>query len=404
MKRRVKRENEFTREMRKSHTIYMPQMLHYHNELLCAAFRYGGYKLDVVPEYNELAKEVFSLVGKDYCTCAIGIVGNLITFLKGLKEQDSVAFLEPQAGGACRAGNYYNLIVESLKKLDYKKVPVLSLNFHGEEAHSGFRINGKMLVAAVAAVCYGDLLMCLTQQIRPYELNKGQTESLRKKWVDELAMDISKGKGLFSRKKNYRRILQSFSDIPVDRSRKCTKVGIVGEIYIKFSPVGNFHLEDFLYENNCELRQGGFINYCAYVVYSEMMNNSIQGKGTIGYDWVLKYINKLQIDINTILESHGYLHDRCFDDMLKVKGQALDEHYNIGDGWLMSAEAVDLAEQGYQKILIVHPFGCLVSHIGGRGVIKYLNSHLDNAKVTSVEFDYDQSKTLRESRILLAIS
>ena len=134
------------------------------------------------------------------------------------------------------------------------------------------------------------------------------------------------------------------------------------------------------------------------------MNNSIQGKGTIGYDWVLKYINKLQIDINTILESHGYLHDRCFDDMLKVKGQALDEHYNIGDGWLMSAEAVDLAEQGYQKILIVHPFGCLVSHIGGRGVIKYLNSHLDNAKVTSVEFDYDQSKTLRESRILLAIS
>ena len=106
MKRRVKRENEFTREMRKSHTIYMPQMLHYHNELLCAAFRYGGYKLDVVPEYNELAKEVFGLVGKDYCTCAIGIVGNLITFLKGLKEQDSVAFLEPQAGGACRAGNY----------------------------------------------------------------------------------------------------------------------------------------------------------------------------------------------------------------------------------------------------------------------------------------------------------
>ena len=161
---------EFTRSMKKTHTIYMPEMLHYHNELLCAAFAFGGYKLAVVPEQEHICCETQSLVNKDYCTCAIGIIGNLLTFVKSDDcDREHIAFLEPQAGGACRAGNYYNLIIECLHKLGYGQIPVLSLNAHGLEQHSGFRINGRMLLGAIAAVCYSDLLMDLTQQIRPYE-------------------------------------------------------------------------------------------------------------------------------------------------------------------------------------------------------------------------------------------
>lgn len=404
---RNKNNAEFTKKMRKTHTIYMPQMLHYHNELLCAAFRYGGYRLKVVPEHQSFCKQTYSLVGKDYCTCAFGIVGNILTFVQELGDKtDQIAFLEPQAGGACRAGNYYNLIIDSLHKIGKGHIPVLSLNAHGKESHSGFNINPKMLFGAIAAVCYGDLLMTLAQQIRPYELVDGQTEKLRLKWVSRLSREIVRGRYIFGRKKIYRQIVRSFANIKVDRTRKKKKVGIVGEIYIKFSPVGNFHLEDFLYRNNCELRQGGFINYCVYIVYSEMMNTTLHNRNPIvkaGYELVMGYLLALQKGVNATLKMYHFKHDMDFESMLALKGDILDDHYNIGDGWLMAAEAMDLAKQGYNKILIVHPFGCLVSHVGGRGIIKQLTKRYPGTSVSSIEFDVDQSPTLRESRIQLAI-
>lgn len=166
---------EFTKEMRDTHTIYMPQMLHYHNELICAAFKYGGYNLKVIPEQAVFPPSAQSLINKDYCTCAFEIVGNILAFIENNPDAaDSIAILEPQTGGSCRAGNYYNLIIECLKKTGNSDIPVLSLNAHKAEAHSGFRINARMLFAAVAAVCYGDLLMTLTEQILPYEVVPGR--------------------------------------------------------------------------------------------------------------------------------------------------------------------------------------------------------------------------------------
>lgn len=398
---------EFTTKMRKTHTIYMPQMLHYHNELLCAAFAYGGYRLAVVPEQEKFCKETLSMIGKDYCTCAIGIIGNLLTFVKENDAlRDKIAFLEPQAGGACRAGNYYNLIIECLRKCGYEQIPVLSLNYHGLEKHRGFQINLRMLQGAVAAVCYGDLLMTLTQQIRPYEVNVGETEALRQKWIATLKEEIAQGRKLTGRKTIYREIVETFRNIQTTSGKK-TRVGIVGEIYIKFSPVGNCHLEEFLSQNDCEYRQGGFINYCIYVVYSEMKCMELQhkSKGELWmYQKVIDYLCGVQKQINELLQSEGFLHDANFYDLLELKGAVMSDYYNIGDGWLMTAEIMDLIKQGYDKILIVHPFGCLVSHVGGRGIIKKVKELYPKVKISSVEYDYDQSKTLRESRILMAIN
>lgn len=398
---------EFTKRMRKTHTIYMPQMIHYHNDLLRAAFAYGGYQLEVVKEYDHYCKETFSTIGKDYCSCATGIVGSLLTMVtEGDCDTDRIAFLEPQAGGACRAGNYYNLIIECLKKSGFNRIPVLSLNYHGEEKHSGFSINARMLFGAVAGVCYSDLLMVLVQQLRPYEVHSGDCDALRKKWLDRLYQEISHGKLLFHREKIYQEIVEDFRKIEVDRTRDLNKVGIVGEIYIKFSPIGNCHLEDFLQQENCDYRQGGFINYCIYVVYSEMKNMELSKKNKLilgGYQKVVDYLCKAQKQINHVLSEAGFLHDSAFYELLEMKENVLSDYYNIGDGWLMTAEIVDLIKQGYDKILIVHPFGCLVSHVGGRGVIKALKDKHPNVNITSVEYDYDQSKTLRESRIMLAI-
>ncbi len=399
---------EFTKSMRKTHTIYMPDMIHYHNDLLCAAFKYGGYNLDIVPEYDHLARRVPSLINKDYCTCATYIVGNLLTFVeeKGC-ETDNIAFLEPQAGGACRAGNYYNLIIECLKKTGNSNIPVLSLNAHGLEGHSGFKINTRMLFAAVAAVAYSDLLMTLTQQIKPYEINKGETVLLREKWIKKLSEEIACGKLLFHREAVYKQIIADFKAIETNRNIVKKKVGIVGEIYIKFSPIGNRHLEDFLEKNNCDYRHGGFINYCCYVVYTEKKCMELEGKGKpvlAVYDKILDYIFKVQKEINDCLEEEQFLHDGLFTELKRSANDIISDEYNIGDGWLIAAEAIDLINQGYDKILMVHPFGCLVSHVGERGILKKFHEMYPHVSIQSIEYDVEQSEALRESRILMTIN
>ena len=399
----------FTKSMRKTHTIYMPDMLHYHNELLSAAFSLGGYKLAVVPEYEHLPEEMLSLINPSYCTCAMDIIGNLMAHLKNPDiDINRVAILEPQAGGACRAGNYYDLIIQCVKKSGYR-IPVLSLNFTGAESQPGFKITPMMVFGAVAGVCYGDLLMALFQQIRPYEKEKGSAKRVYDKWVSELAGDISARRNLFFREKKYQEIINDFLEIPrfSQKEKTLKRVGICGEIYIKCSPIGNRHLEDFLYENNMESRMEGFLNYCTYVVYTEMKSAELKDASRAVlkvYEFVMNYLIKVQAQVRKALLQNGFLSDGRFEDMRRKATPILSKYYNIGDGWLVMAEAMDMIEQGYDKILIVHPFGCLVSHVAERGVLKMLRQLYPGANINTIEYDYEQSQALRESRIILATS
>lgn len=399
---------EFTKKMKRTHTIYIPDMLHYHNELLQAAFAYGGYRLAVVPEFQNAEQGALKYVSSDYCLPAIGIVGQILAFLNDSNcDADRIAIMEPQAGGACRAGNIYNLILEVLEKTGYEFVPVISLNMTGSEKHRGFSINAKLLRGCVAAVCYGDMLMTLTQQLRPYEEQPGQTEELRQRWLKRLAADIAQGKNITgrSRRRIYEEMAADFEKLP-RQSRILTKVGITGEIYMKYSPVGNDHLEDFLKERDCDYRLGGFINYAAYVVYTEYSNVKLQEPGSPllkGYEFVLDYICRVQRELTEVLSRHHLLHDACFFRLRDMAKQIIADQYNIGDGWLVAGEILDFIQQGYKKILIVHPFGCLVSHVGARGIIKKIKAMYPEVSIQSIEYDYDQSRTLRESRILLGI-
>ena len=176
---------------------------------------------------------------------------------------------------------------------------------------------------------------------------------------------------------------------------------------MKCSPIGNRHLEDFLYENGMEYRMEGFLNYCTYVVYTEMKSAELSGvsKAVLKvYSFVMNYMIKVHAQIRKVLLRNGFVADGRFEDMQKKAAPILSEYYNIGDGWLVMAEAMDMIEQGYDRILIVHPFGCLVSHVAERGVLKKLRQLYPDANINTIEYDYDQSNTLRESRILLATS
>lgn len=305
---------EFAKKMKKTHKIWLPDMLHYHNELLQAAFLGCGYQLEILPMSRRVSDYSQPYISGDYCFPIFCILGQLLAFLEsGDCDVDRTAFMEPQTGGACRAGNYYNSIIESLKKAGYPQIPVISLNAFGEERHPGFSITPRLLFGAVTAVCYGDLLMTLLQQVRPYERTKGQAEDCRQKWMRILSDDIRRGKNISGRKRRerYQEIIEDFKGIPTQK-KEIKKVGIAGEVYMKFSPVGNEQLEDYLQGEGCDYRMGGFVK--------------------------------------------------------------------------------------------LHPFGCLVSHVCIRGIIKKLRARFPGVNIQAIEYDYDSSKTLRESRILLGLS
>ncbi|MCR5608396.1 MAG: 2-hydroxyacyl-CoA dehydratase [Lachnospiraceae bacterium] len=400
---------EFTKKMKKTHTILLPDMLHYINDLLIAAFEFSGYKLKVLPELNNQPEYALKYISGDYCLPAMLILGQMLGVVEeGIYPKDSIAFMEPQTGGACRAGNYYNSIIHALKKAGYDNIPVISLNAFGEEKHEGFTITPKLLFSAIAAVCYGDLLMTLYQQTRGMEAKEGDAKACHSKWIAILSNDIKHGKNISksARKKRYKEIIDDFSKIEIKENKK-TKVGIVGEIYIKFSPIGNSHLEDFLVEQNCDYRMIGFINYIIYIVDSEMNNHKLRGKSKVllkGYEFVLKYLKSTQKDINQVLnDTDRYTSDADFDTIKGLAMPILNENCNCGDGWLVCAEIADLAKKGYTNILVLHPFGCLVSHVCERGIINSIHKHYKDLNIQTIEYDYDSSKTLRESRIMLGL-
>lgn len=401
---------EFTKAMRATHTILLPDMLHYHNALLQAAFAAGGYHLEILPEEKNLPGYSLPYISSDYCFPTVLILGQVLAALRsGRFEADQIAFMEPQTGGACRAGNIYNTIIESLKKAGYSQIPVISLNAFGKEKHAGFTITPKLLFSAIAAVCFGDLLMTLYQQVRPYECTRGEAKQCWERWNRKLCEDIKAGKHISGkrRKEQYGQIVHDFAGIPV-KDRKVRRVGITGEIYIKFSPIGNEHLEEFLTEQDCAYRMGGFINYAIYIVDSELENQKLSGAGRAvqkAYETVIRYLSRVQQDINrSIAEESRFVPDADFAKMKELAAPIINKGCNTGDGWLIAAEVADLVEKGYESILIVHPFGCLVSHVCERGIMKKLHERYPNVNIQTIEYDYDSAHALRESRILLGIS
>lgn len=396
----------FTKDMKSTHTIYLPEMLEYHFPILKSALIAGGYKADIL---SNRGREIFDagkrFIHNDMCFPAIAIVGQIINSLEiGLCDPLRSAFLLPQTGGACRASNYPELLKKALKAAGYGNVPVISLNAGSANLRSGFRITPAMIKAAVNSVLTGDLLMHLAQQTEPYEKYDGAIQALVQKWQKKLCVIFSSAKPFYGHrvKEICAEMLNSFSEIEIIKKPK-TRVGIAGELYIKYCRIGNLDTERFLLNHGCEVRTTGFSVYCLYVLKSVIYDDGADEILKRAAVFLCSYLSKKYEDVCRLVDGFPrFSRMPRFFEFLSESGKIISPNCITGDGWLISAEAQVLYKSGYKKLLFLNPFGCLVSHINCKGAAAEIRKKIPEASVTSVECDCDGSEALFYSRLLIA--
>lgn len=398
----------YTKEMRKTHTILLPEMMEYHFDLIAAAFHNCKYKMEVLDYKNPDIKEIGLLYcNNDMCLPCILITGQLISALKhGIYDPKTTAFLIPQAGGACRAPNYYYVIKKALDKSGFSEVPVISLNLSGKEKHKGFKLSLRLGYSLIAAALYGDLLQALYLNIRASEQTAGECDSLYSRWNKKLSGDIANNKNIKKRriKKIVGEIIDDFSKIET-KEISDNKIGVVGEIYIKSCKLGNNNLEDFLKKNNANYFMSGFTTYCLYVAdtsVSEFLAQHHLKIFSFVRGIIMHYLNKKQSLISKPLKKAGFLFFN-YKELRNRGDHILDFKTSTADGWLVSCEMMGLIEKGYKKILIALPFGCMVSHVCSKGIIRRINEKYKDCMVYPIEYDSSMAPIVAENRILLVL-
>ena len=270
----------FTKEMKKEYTILVPNMAEIHFELLARVLRQHGYNAELLrTNGREIVDEGLKYVHNDTCYPALLVIGQLINALNsGRYDPHKTALLITQTGGGCRASNYIHLLRKALVKAGYGYVPVISLNLSGLEKNPGFKFTPAMGMKFLSCLIYGDLIMLLKNQVKPYEINAGETDALVERWIAKLVRFFGQNKGYdyFSAKKIMPKITKDFSEIPVNKTEKI-KVGIVGEIYVKYSPLANNHLEDFLISQGCEPNVPGLMGFVFFKTDNRLEDIKLYG-------------------------------------------------------------------------------------------------------------------------------
>ena len=403
---------EFTKEMRKDYLILAPNMLGIHFELLKQVFIINGYNFEILTNDGPAVVNAgLELVHNDTCYPALLVIGQLIDALNsGKYDINKVALMVPQTGGGCRASNYIHLLRKALEKAGYSHVPVISLNLSGMEKNSGFTLTITMIMQAMMTLAYGDLMMCLDNQIKPYEVEKGSSRKVIDKWVPELTNQFKNGKG-FSRKdfaKNTKLMAQDFSKIKLDKSIKKIKVGIVGEIYAKYSKLANNHLEEFLFDQGCEVNVPGIVPFMLFKIDNRRDdvilydgNKLKKGVATM----LFNYVEKVESDmIDAIKEVGGFNLPTSYKHVRGLIDGIIGYGCKMGEGWMLVAEMMELAESGYGNIVCCQPFGCLPNHIVGKGLIRSIKKVFPNANIVPIDFDPGATKVNQENRIKLMLS
>lgn len=369
-------------------TILVPAMLDETFELLKAAFASKDVKVVLLKNSDGVINSGLEFVHNDLCCpCAI-MVGQLVNALRsGRYDVRDTAFLCAQAGDSCRGSNYIPLIRKAVKKAGFD-IPVLSLNFFDMEQGARFDITPAFLLKALAAVMYSDLLMILKNQIRPYELHKGQTDELCRVWHKRLRADIFKGTGLICYKSNFVRICRDFASIEKTHEKK-VRVGFVGELYMKYCSIGNHSLLRHYEERGAEVRVNGFSWYVLYYIDSHLYDFS--PVITAGYKIASRIIEGVQKLMICTLRKYGF---ECFDSFTPFKRKAQSRipcRCTTGDGWLIGAEIVNHALSGTKGVACLQPFGCMPNHVCGHGLYSSIQRRLSDTGVRLVSVDFDSS-------------
>ena len=397
----------FTPEMKKTYTILVPDMLPWHFDLLAEVMREEGYNVEVLHgEGRKVIDEGLKHVHNDTCYPALCVIGQYLDALKsGKYDIDRTAVLITQTGGGCRASNYLPLIRKALRA-EFPQVPVLSLNFSGLEKDSGLALNLQFIRKLAYAVFYGDLIMSCHNMTKPYEVQEGDSARVRAEVLSRLKESFRTGR-YPKLKEHTKYILDAFSAIQVHKTPKI-KVGIVGEIYVKYSPLGNSHLEEFLLSEGCEPVVPALMDFLLYCVVNNLNDVRYYGLRTrmtplfrFAYGWLYRKQRK----IIAWTREHGRFepqHD--FEHLRACADKVIDQGVKMGEGWLIPAEMAALAETGTENIVCAQPFGCLPNHIAGKGAVRVIKELYPRANIVPVDYDPSATRVNQENRIKLMLA
>ena len=400
----------FTKDMKKNYTILFPQMAPIHFELLETAARSVGYNIELLRHCDQKTVDTgLKYVNNDACYPSILVTGQMIEALQsGKYDVNKTALIISQTGGGCRATNYIGFIRKALKDAGFENVPVISLNFVGMEKMPGFKLTVPLIDKLLKTVIYADLLQKMLTKNRAYEVNKGETKALFDKWMEKCKhlLEHSTNKEF---KQSIYDIVNDFEEIELDTSVEKPKVGIVGEVLIKYHPFGNNHVADLLEKEGAEVILPDFMGFAKFmathrITFNKLLNtNKTSAKIS---KVAIKLIDILEKDVKIALANSkkGYLppcdiwhlEDKV-KDILSIGNQT-------GEGWFLTAEMIEYIENGIPNIVCVQPFACLPNHVVGKGVIKTIRSKYPDANISPVDYDPGASETNQTNRIKLLMT
>jgi predicted CoA-substrate-specific enzyme activase len=407
----------FDETARDTHTIYAPQMAPIHFRLLMPVFRKLGLNVQLLEKASADDVEVgLKYVNNDACFPAIMVVGQLVNKIRsGEADPDRTSVAITQTGGMCRATNYVGLLRKALADAGYPQVPVLAISVQGLEANPGFKITPALLVPAVQALVLGDLLQTVLLRVRPYEAVPGSAKALYEKWDAICAEFLQRGgySPTLGRHLGYptliRRIVRDFDDLPLADVPRKPRVGIVGEILVKFHPDANNHVVDVVEAEDCEAVLPGILQFFLMPLYSAGYQWDALGIGRRSHHvkkWAMWLIEKFQSPAAAALRRTNGKFDvppRMADLAAKADG-IISLGTRAGEGWLLTAEMVELIELGAPNIICAQPFACLPNHVVGKGMFAELRRRHPEANVVSVDYDPGASETNQLNRIKLMVA
>ena len=387
-------------------------MLPMHFELIISVLKTYGFNAELLKTTGpEIAETGQKYVHNDACYPAILVIGQFINAIQsGKYDPHKLALILFQTGGGCRASNYISLLRKALKKAGYGYVPVISFSLAGIEDHPGFKLTLPKLHGMLYAVVYGDLLLSLSNQCRPYEINKGQTKALADSWTKKLGRELGSGAKIRYKdiKENYKKIVADFAAIPLEK-RRAVKVGIVGEIFVKYSPLGNNNLEDFLVSEGAETVVPGLMDFCLYCVYNNINDYRLYRRGSVFYMLLCKLAYKFvcdkKRDVCRIIEEDGNFEPLTdFTHTPSLTKGYIGTGTKMGEGWLLTAEMIELSKMGVKNIVCTQPFGCLPNHICGKGMMKLVKEKNPDVNIVAIDYDAGATQVNQVNRLKLMLA
>jgi len=402
---------EFTKEMFDAkYTILAPQMSPIHFDILEPVCKKHGYQVEVLSNDNRKAIDTgLQFVNNDACFPSITVVGQIMeAVLSGKYDTNKLAIMMTQTGGCCRASNYVGFIRRALEKAGLSHIPVISLNANGMEKNEGFQFTPKLLMDVAKAIVYGDLFMRCLYRVRPYECEKGSANELHKIWKEICIDSLVNPQTKYTYKKVCQGIVKAFDSLPVWENLKKPRVGIVGEILVKYMPLANGHLVELLENEGAEVVVPDLMDFMNYSVYNGDYQHKFLGTkrtGAVVANLGVKAIRFLRKPAIDALEK-----SKRFESPMKIEKVAelakpfLSLGNQYGEGWFLTGEMAELLTMGVDNIVCIQPFACLPNHVVGKGVIKALKNEYKQANIVAVDYDPGASEVNQLNRIKLMLT